>query len=32
MIKAYTDLKKSKELAKFLPHKSADGTWEKVSI
>ena len=30
--KAYTSLKQSKKLAEILPHKSADGTWEKVSI
>lgn len=30
--KAYTSLEQSKHLAEILPHKSADGTWEKVSI
>ena len=32
MIKSYTNLGQSKRLAEILPHKSADGTWEKVSI
>lgn len=31
-MKAYTDLEQSKRLAEILPHKSADGTWERVSI
>lgn len=31
-IKSYTDLNQSRKLAEILPHKSADGTWEKVSI
>lgn len=31
-MKAYTDIEQSKKLAEILPHKSADETWEKVSI
>ena len=31
-MKAYTDVSQSKKLAEILPHTSADGTWEKVSI
>ena len=31
-MKAYTDINQSRELAKFLPHESADQTWERIAM
>lgn len=30
-MKAYTDLPQSRTLAEFLPHDSADQTWERIA-
>lgn len=31
-MKAYTDISQSKKLAEFLPHESADHTWQRIAI